>query len=216
LSARFANALKENEAYIAEKNNELVSLLYKNIGNSYNASAPYPSNPLPASSGGPVGVPPTLDGEFVLTSSAISMMPSATVLPSLVTMKGNDSLKDGIISRTVKKIKKLFGFGGDIDPKLRGLESEKRVLKELGLAKNTTKVSSEEGSSIPDALDENNSVEIKDSKYVSLTRQLRIQTKSAKLNNRQSILITGEKTNLSSNTQRAFNKIIRRSDLGGF
>ncbi|MEW6535501.1 MAG: hypothetical protein AB1454_07750 [Candidatus Auribacterota bacterium] len=74
-------------------------------------SAPYPSNQLPASSGGPGGVPPTLDGEFVLTSSAISMMPSAAVPPSLVTMKGNDSQKDGVGSRIWKKIKNFFGFG---------------------------------------------------------------------------------------------------------
>ncbi|MEW6558354.1 MAG: putative toxin [Elusimicrobiota bacterium] len=130
-------------------------------------------------------------------------------------MKGNDSQKDGIISRTVKKIKKLFGFGGDIDPKLRGLESEKRILRELGLKKNTIKISTEEGSSIPDALDENNSVEIKDSKYVSRTRQLRIQTESAQKSNRQSILIVGKNTRLSKTVQEAFDLIIRHSGLGG-
>ena len=62
----------------------------------------------------------------------------------------------------------------------RGRASEARVLDDLGLEKNTQKVTWVEGNSIPDALTDSLSVEIKDAKNVSLTRQLRIQTEAAR------------------------------------
>jgi RHS repeat-associated protein len=96
----------------------------------------------------------------------------------------------------------------------RGIASEARVLQEMGLAKNTTAVVTAEGRSIPDALTRNLSVEVKDSAYVSLTRQLRIQTQAAADAGRQSVLITGKNTKISRAAQNAFDQIIRRADLG--
>jgi hypothetical protein len=54
----------------------------------------------------------------------------------------------------------------------RGAASQARVLRELGLARNTQPVVTAEGRSIPDALTDTMSVEIKDSAYVSASRQL--------------------------------------------
>lgn len=96
----------------------------------------------------------------------------------------------------------------------RGRASEARVLKDLGLTKNTETVSTAEGSAIPDALTDALSVEIKDSINVSLTRQLRIQTQAAREAGRESILATGENTCVSGPCSRAFDTIIRRIDLG--
>jgi hypothetical protein len=96
----------------------------------------------------------------------------------------------------------------------RGAASEARVLKDLGLAKNSRWVSTAEGRSVPDALTDTTSIEIKDSAYVSGTRQIRIQTEAANSSGRESILITGTKTRISRNVWKSFNRIIQRSDLG--
>jgi hypothetical protein len=96
----------------------------------------------------------------------------------------------------------------------RGKASEARVLKDLGLTKNTQPVATLEGQAIPDALTETHSFEIKDSAYVSRTAQLRIQTEVATAEGRKSVLIIGEKTKLSEPARRAFGRISRRSDLG--
>lgn len=84
----------------------------------------------------------------------------------------------------------------------------------MGLEKNTEKVSSIEGDSIPDALTEGLSVEVKDTKRVSLTRQLRIQTESAEAAGKKSVLVTGTGTCVSGPCEGAFDTIIRRDDLG--
>jgi hypothetical protein len=96
----------------------------------------------------------------------------------------------------------------------RGLASEARVLQDLGLTKNTQSVLTAEGRSIPDALTDSLSVEIKDSANVSLTRQLRIQTDAARAAGRDSVLITGDRTCISANCSAAFDQIVRRPDLG--
>jgi RHS repeat-associated protein len=96
----------------------------------------------------------------------------------------------------------------------RGRSSEARVLQDLGLTKNTTSVATAEGRAIPDALTTNLSVEIKDAANVSLTRQLRIETEAARAAGRESVLVTGENTCISGACSRAFDTIIRRSDLG--
>lgn len=99
-------------------------------------------------------------------------------------------------------------------PMARGLVSEARVLLEMGLKKNTESVVTAEGKAIPDALTKTLSVEIKDTAKVSLTRQLRIQTQAAKAAGRESVLVTGKNTQVSGPAQQAFDRIIRREDLG--
>jgi hypothetical protein len=84
----------------------------------------------------------------------------------------------------------------------------------LGLTKNTQKVSSAEGNSIPDALDDLLSLEIKDALRVNRTRQVRIQTEAAASSGRQSVLVTGLNTQVSRQAQEAFDQLIRRADLG--
>jgi hypothetical protein len=96
----------------------------------------------------------------------------------------------------------------------RGAASEGRVLKDLGLPKNSQWVRTAEGRSKPDALTDTTSIEIKDAAYVSATRQIRIQTEAAEIAGRESILITGTKTRISAKVRELFNQIIRRSDLG--
>ncbi len=71
------------------------------------------------------------------------------------------------------------------------------MLEDLGLKKNTEKVTTPEGRSIPDALTNTESIEIKDAARVSNTKQLQIQAKAARQSGRKSILITGEKTHVS-------------------
>ena len=99
-------------------------------------------------------------------------------------------------------------------PLARGRASETRVLDDLGLPKNNTKVSTSEGRAIPDALTGNKSIEIKDCISVSCTKQIRIQTGAARASGRQSVLVTGSNTRVSGPAKEAFDDIIRRPDLG--
>lgn len=87
-------------------------------------------------------------------------------------------------------------------------------MEELDLPSNNQRVSSPEGNSIPDALTDDVSVEIKDTQTVSNTRQIRIQTDAARESGRRSTLITGENTRVSRNAQESFDQAIRRPDLG--
>jgi hypothetical protein len=103
---------------------------------------------------------------------------------------------------------------GVIANAIRGAAAEARVLRDLGLARNTQSVITAEGRSIPDALTQTMSVEIKDAAYVSATRQLRIQSGAASASGRKSILITGAETKISRKVWEIFNRVIRRSDLG--
>ncbi|MDE2154877.1 MAG: hypothetical protein KGJ32_03135 [Xanthomonadaceae bacterium] len=96
----------------------------------------------------------------------------------------------------------------------RGRASEARILMELGLPKNTQAVRTAEGASIPDALTSTRSIEIKDAIRVERTRQVRIQTGAARETGLESVLITGERTCVSGPCTRAFDRIIRRPDLG--
>jgi len=72
----------------------------------------------------------------------------------------------------------------------RGRASESKVLNEMGLVKNTEKVSTDEGKAIPDALTSKISLEVKDTQVVNRTKQIRVETDAAKASGQQSILVT--------------------------
>lgn len=101
-----------------------------------------------------------------------------------------------------------------VSAQARGVASEARVLKSMGLTKNTQAVATREGRAIPDALTSKASVEIKDTARVSATSQVRIQTDAAAASGRQSVLVTGTNTQVTSPAARRFDQIIRRDDLG--
>ena len=84
------------------------------------------------------------------------------------------------------------------------------------MSKNTQKISTAEGKSIPDALTPTHSIEIKDCIRVACTKQIRIQTDAARDSGRTPILITGENTHITNEVKRAFSEgyILKRSDLG--
>ena len=96
----------------------------------------------------------------------------------------------------------------------RGRASEARVLQEMGLAKNTAKVTGVEGNAIPDALTGKASIEVKDTKVVNRTRQIRVQTEAAEASGRESVLVTGEQTHVSAEAKQSFDTIVQRPDLG--
>jgi RHS repeat-associated protein len=96
----------------------------------------------------------------------------------------------------------------------RGRASEARVLKEMGLEKNTKVVTACEGKAIPDAITDTMFVEIKDVKRVTATEQIRIQTEAARAAGRESVLVTGAKTKVSKQAEEAFDVIIRDPNLG--
>ena len=103
-----------------------------------------------------------------------------------------------------------------LDAMRRGVESEKRVLMDMGLEKNTQRLKVEkdgvERTVIPDAVDANTVYEIKDAKRVSNTKQIRAERQKAKEEGKKFRIITGERTHVSSKIPEE--EIIRRKDLG--
>lgn len=149
-------------------------------------------------------VPAAVAGGSAILGSTLGRTLAAPALLNLDLMAASDGLPFRGLSK-----------GANIlENSARGRASEARVLQEFGLTKNTTAVSTAEGSSIPDALTDFLSVEIKDAVRVTRTQQIRIQTDAARAAGRESMLITGEKTCISGPCSRAFDVIIRRSDLG--
>ncbi len=100
------------------------------------------------------------------------------------------------------------------NPLARGRVAEQRVPNDLGLPKNTPKVRTGEGASTPGSLTKLQSIEIKDCISVSCTRQIRTYTEAARNSGRESVLITGQRTNVNQIATDAFDLIIRRPDLG--
>jgi hypothetical protein len=87
------------------------------------------------------------------------------------------------------------------------------VLESMGMAKNTQKVTTKQGGSIPDGMDSTNVVEIKDAKKVSNTRQLQIQRENAQATGRNHVVVTGTNTHVTQPVQTG-STVIRRDDLG--
>ena len=100
----------------------------------------------------------------------------------------------------------------------RGKQSEKRVLQDMGLTKNTKKIASttKDGTPInviPDAVKDGVMYEVKDAKAVYNTKQIQGEYQAAKKAGYDFKIVTGEKTHVSPNIPSDV-EIIRRSDLG--
>jgi hypothetical protein len=107
-----------------------------------------------------------------------------------------------------------LGNNSPKSPQQRGRDNEKKVLDELGLDKNKNKVTGKEGNSVPDALTDRQSFEIKDTQRVTDSRQLRIQSEAARNSGRENVLVTGENTRASPAAERLFDRVIRFPWLG--
>jgi RHS repeat-associated protein len=100
-----------------------------------------------------------------------------------------------------------------VEAMARGREAEKRVLKDLGETKNTTTVSGKEGKSIPDFINKKAIGDVKDTKRVTDSSQLRIQREAAEAQGKEHQIITGKNTNITPQGGEG-STVIRRSDLG--
>ncbi|MFL9583433.1 RHS repeat-associated core domain-containing protein [Stenotrophomonas sp. AB1(2024)] len=95
----------------------------------------------------------------------------------------------------------------------RGVASEARVLGAIGEVKNTEKVLTSHGPTIPDYTNSRQVGEIKDTKRVSDTSQLRAQREHAQATGREHVIVTGANTKVSSTVERQ-STVVRRDDLG--
>ena len=100
----------------------------------------------------------------------------------------------------------------------RGIQSEKRVLNEMGLEKNTKKFASQTFSGesvnvIPDAVQDGVMYEIKDTKAVYNTKQIQGEINAAKEAECEFKIVTGEHTHISNKLPQNI-EIINRPDLG--
>ena len=95
----------------------------------------------------------------------------------------------------------------------RGLAAETRILKMLGISKNTRRVYAEEGYSIPDGLTDEALIEIKNVRSIYMTRQVRIQTKAAKDMGIKSYLYVGTNTHVGKAVEEAYYRVTRLPEL---
>ena len=91
----------------------------------------------------------------------------------------------------------------------RGRETEKEHLEKLGREKNTERITSEEGTSIPDYMDDERIGEIKDTKRLSDTKQIRIQRGVAERKKQKHIVHVREDTDVSGNVERGATEVER-------
>jgi RHS repeat-associated protein len=98
-------------------------------------------------------------------------------------------------------------------PQARGRESETRVLDDIGEKKNTEVLETSVGNTIPDFQNDKVVGEIKDTKTVSNTKQIRAQKEAASNTGRTHVTVTGTNTNVSGNAAEG-STVIRRDDLG--
>ena len=95
----------------------------------------------------------------------------------------------------------------------RGVASEARVLGAIGEVKNTEKALTSHGVTIPDFKNSRQVGEIKDTKRLSDSSQLRAQREHAQATGREHVVVTGTNTKVSSSVERQ-STIVRRDDLG--
>jgi RHS repeat-associated protein len=99
----------------------------------------------------------------------------------------------------------------------RGVKSEQRVLKDMGLIKNTKKIgtvtdSKEAINVIPDAIQDGVMYEVKDTKVVNRSKQIQGEINAASEAGLDYKIVTGENTHVSSKIPEE--NVIRRNDLG--
>lgn len=94
----------------------------------------------------------------------------------------------------------------------RGQASEKRVLEAIGETKNTQKVG-DDTITIPDFMNSKEVGDIKDTKRVTNTAQLRAQREHATATGRDHVVVTGTQTKVSKTVQEQ-STVVRRDDLG--
>lgn len=121
----------------------------------------------------------------------------------------------GLLSRVARRVLGKTDDAASVNPMKRGLENEAKILEQEGLTKNTRKVTTSEGSSIPDAITDNAIIEIKDVKYLSDTKQLRIQKEAARAAGKEHLTYTGKKTNVSKSMRKTQETTIKKTkELG--
>lgn len=151
-----------------------------------------------------------LDGVgLVLDASAVVLPVPAGAGVALKAYRATDKAVDA--SKIANRFKEAIA---------RGIQSEERVLKDMGLDKNMSKMPSRTNAGelinvIPDAVKEGVMYEVKDTKTVYYTKQIQGEYNAA-INAEgidKLVIITGENTHVSSNIP-ADVEIMRRSDLG--
>jgi hypothetical protein len=95
----------------------------------------------------------------------------------------------------------------------RGIASEARVLDALSEVKNTEKFATAQGDTIPDFVNSTTIGEIKDAKRVTDSAQLRAQRELAAQQGKDHVVVTGERTQVSSTVDQQ-STVMRRDDLG--
>jgi hypothetical protein len=139
---------------------------------------------------------------------------------------GESSIEKGIIKSGVKEVTKEVAEkevkqvvkSEFKEATERGLKNEAKVLEDMKVPKNNKTfkgidpVTKKEFNVKPDGIDNKKIIEVKDTKRVSNTKQIRGEREVAKKQGKEFKIVTGEKTHVSKKIPE--NEIIRRKDIG--
>jgi hypothetical protein len=100
------------------------------------------------------------------------------------------------------------------DAMKRGRENEKRVLKDIGQEKNNATHSTSHGDTIPDFENTRQVGDIKDTRVVANTKQMKAEREVASSTGREHVIVTGDNTKATKPLLDSSTRIIRRPDIG--
>ncbi|MFD0739974.1 RHS repeat-associated core domain-containing protein [Lysobacter koreensis] len=158
-----------------------------------------------------------LDAGFIIYDTGRFLGASAAAAVGAVT--GNDALRSAGLEGMRETGADLgasvasAAVPGLMAPMARGVMAEARVLKDIGEVKNTAKIDTSQGRSIPDFQNAKQVGEIKDTQRVSNTTQVRAQREHAQATGREHTVVTGTNTKVSSTVEQQ-STVVRRDDLG--
>ena len=147
-------------------------------------------------------------GAAIVDGVGIILDAGATLLPVI----------PGGASTAIKAARGANKAGDAIQAMNRERKNEAKVLESIGEAKNTKSMKTtlrdtkEKVTVIPDAVTDTKVIEIKDTKAVYNTKQIRGEQQIAKKEGKKFEIITGEKTHVSGNVKA--DEIVRRKDIG--
>ncbi|SKB09560.1 RHS repeat-associated core domain-containing protein, partial [Prosthecobacter debontii] len=100
------------------------------------------------------------------------------------------------------------------NPRQRGRDNERKVLEDRGDQKNTETFSTSHGDTIPDFNNATQMGDVKDVKTLSNTAQMKAQREAAAAQGKEHVVVTGDKTNITTPMLQSGSKFERRSDIG--
>lgn len=167
-----------------------------------------------------VGAAMMVDGTRNMGGGAVLLAAGGAGVPVIIVGALEAGVGADISVNATLNISKGYNYGIDQEAMQRGRDNETKALKEEELKKNTKPESvtdpktEKKVTTIPDSYtDQKATVDVKDTKKVNYTKQLRAQEVISKKNGQKPVIITGPNTKVSTTVDKKFT-IVTKPYLG--